>query len=177
MNKFVCLFVFTWPINSLVYEVRAVNLLLWWHSDRPGMWAVEIAIQWCMLGKMHAHRRLPVEVPLIHRHKLDTRALHRHRLEIVSIHNPFSFNLIQFGFTHWLSHTHAHALAGTSTHANVKLCCLVNFFQWQKLTNFSFASFNLILVEIVCDCEERESGWRSLSRMCSFHFDLEKKIR
>lgn len=83
---------FTWPINSLVYGVLAVGLLLWWHFDQPGKLAVVIAIQWCMPDKMHAHTRLPVMVLLIHPHKLGKRALHQHHLEIVLTHNPFSLN-------------------------------------------------------------------------------------
>lgn len=69
-----------------------------------------------MPGKMHAHIRLPVMVPLIHRHKSDTLALHRHRLEIVSIHNPFSFNLIRLIYTHTQTHTSARTHIRTHTH-------------------------------------------------------------
>lgn len=109
---FIRIKLFTWPINSSVCAVRAVDLLLWWHFDRPGKWAAAIAIRWCMPDKMHAHIRLPVMVPLIHRHKSDTLALHRHRLEIVSIHNPFSFNLIRLIYTH----THTSARTHIRTH-------------------------------------------------------------
>lgn len=81
----------TWPINSLKYVVRAVNLLLWLHYDQPDRWAAWIAIRWCRPGKMHAHRRPPAAVPPKRQHKSDTRALHPHHLGIVSIHSPFSF--------------------------------------------------------------------------------------